>query len=98
VNQRKSTLAAFALTVCLAGPCAAQQAPVPPQTSAREACAEYFGCLEYGMLTEAQARTARGHPQFVEPPTAARGPHARELSAMPDLAVQASGIIASWRQ
>lgn len=64
--QRKLALAAITLTVCLAGPCAAQQAPSPAQTSASEACTEYFGCLHYGTLTEAQARTARGHPEFVE--------------------------------
>jgi hypothetical protein len=69
VNQRKSALAAFALTVGLAGPCTAQQPPVPAQTTASEACAEYFGCLHYGTLTEAQARTARGHPEFVEAPS-----------------------------
>jgi hypothetical protein len=69
VNQRKSILVALALTVGPSGPCAAQQAPIPPQTAASEACAEYFGCLHYGTLTEAQARTARGHPEFVEPPS-----------------------------
>ena len=69
MNQRKSTLAVLALTVGLAGPCAAQQAPNPAQTAASEACAEYFGCLHYGTLTEAQARTARGHPEFVEAPS-----------------------------
>lgn len=34
-------------------------------------CAEYFGCLKYGTLTPAQARTCRGHPQFVEVQSAA---------------------------
>ena len=34
-------------------------------------CAEYFGCLRYGTLTPAQARTCRGHPQFVEAQSAA---------------------------
>ena len=34
-------------------------------------CAEYFGCLRYGTLTPAQARTCRGHPQFAEPKSAA---------------------------
>ena len=58
-------------------------------------CAEYFGCLHYGTLTEAQARTARGHPLFVEPQsvTAAQG---RKSSATPDRAVQA--IVAPSRQ
>lgn len=30
-----------------------------------EDVAEYFGCLPYGTLTPEQARTARGHPEFV---------------------------------
>jgi hypothetical protein len=34
-------------------------------------CAEYFGCLTYGTLMAAQARTCRGHPQFVEVQSAA---------------------------
>ena len=91
MNQRKSTLAAFALTVCLAGPCAAQQAPIPAPTSASEACAEYFGCLHYGVLTEAQARTARGPPQFVEP-------QSEKVSATPNRTAQASRIVAPSRQ
>ena len=28
---------------------------------------EFPGCVNYGSLSEEQARTARGHPQFVEP-------------------------------
>jgi hypothetical protein len=68
VNRSKSVLAALALTASLAVPCAAQQSPVQVQAAANEACAEYFGCLRYGTLTEAQARTARGHPEFVEAP------------------------------
>ena len=94
MNQRKSTLEAFALTVCLAGPCAAQQVPIPAQTSASEACAEYFGCLHYGTLTEAQARTARGHPEFVEAPleTASR------TEATADRAAQAPRTRAVARQ
>ena len=66
MNPSKSALAALVITVGLAVPCAAQQAPLPVQATASEACAEYFGCLHYGTLTEAQARTARGHPEFVE--------------------------------
>jgi hypothetical protein len=56
-------------------------------------CAEYFGCLNYGILTEAQARTARGHPEFLEPQseTASR---AEKLTATPERTVQASRIVA----
>jgi hypothetical protein len=46
----------------------------------------------YGILTEAQARTTRGHPQFVEPL------HAMELSAPPDRTEQVSRTVASARR
>jgi hypothetical protein len=69
VNPSKSALAAIALLVAFAVPSAAQQAALPVQATTSEACAEYFGCLHYGTLTEAQARTARGHPEFVEVPS-----------------------------
>ena len=96
MNKSKSAIAALALTVGLAVPCPAQQAPIPPQTTASEACAEYFGCLHYGTLTEAQARTTRGHPQFVKPTAGAL--HAMELSATPDRTEQTSRTVASSRR
>jgi hypothetical protein len=69
VNPSKCALAALALSAVFAAPSAAQQAAFPVQATTSEACAEYFGCLHYGTLTEAQARTARGHPEFVEAPS-----------------------------
>jgi hypothetical protein len=69
VNPCKSALAALALSVAFAMPSAAQQAGLPVQATTSEPCAEYFGCIQYGTLTEAQARTARGHPEFVEAPS-----------------------------
>ena len=69
MNPSKSALAALALSVAFTVPSAAQQAALPVQATTSEACAEYFGCLHYGTLTEAQARTARGHPEFVEAPS-----------------------------
>ena len=69
MNPSKSVLIVLALSVVFAAPSAAQQAAPPVQATTSEACAEYFGCLHYGTLTEAQARTARGHPEFVEAPS-----------------------------
>jgi hypothetical protein len=97
VKQHKACLAVLLLAVGLASPCAAQQVSFGPETSASERCAEYFGCLHYGILTEAQARTARGHPLFVEPQTAAASP-TRDLSATPDLAVHASRPVVPTHQ
>lgn len=71
MNPSKSALAALALSVVFAAPSAAQQPALPLQATTSDACAEYFGCLHYGTLTEAQARTARGHPEFVEAPSQA---------------------------
>ena len=87
MKQHKTCLAVLLLAVGLAGPSAAQQVSFVPETGASEPCAEYFGCIHYGILTEAQARTARGHPQFVEPETTTAS---QALSATPDLAVHAS--------
>jgi hypothetical protein len=69
VKQYKTCLAVIVLASGLAAPSAAQQVSFVPDTSASDPCAEYFGCLHYGTLTEAQARTARGHPEFVEAPS-----------------------------
>ena len=69
MNPSKSALIVLALSVVFGAPSAAQQAAIPVQNTTSEACAEYFGCLHYGTLTEAQARTARGHPEFVEAPS-----------------------------
>jgi hypothetical protein len=64
----------FGLSACLllavaTKPSAAEDAVVgaaaPPA-----ACTEYFECLEYGTLSPEEARTVRGHPQFVEPTAA----------------------------
>jgi hypothetical protein len=51
-----------------------------------------MGCLNYGDLTETQARTARGHPLFVERQAA------REPSASADRVVHASRIGQPSRQ
>jgi len=61
-------LSALLLMAATTTPCLAQDA-APPAYSA--GCVEYFGCLKYGTLTPAQARTCRGHPQFVQVQSAA---------------------------
>jgi hypothetical protein len=91
VKRYKPYLAALVLAVGLVAPSAAQQVSFVPETGASDPCAEYFGCLHYGDLQEAQARTARGHPQFVEP-------QSDKVSAAPDRTVQASRIVASSRK
>ena len=97
MKQHKTCLAVLLLAVGLAAPSAAQQLSFVPETGASEPCAEYFGCLHYGILTEAQARTARGHPQFVEP-QAASASQARDLTATSDRAVHASRPVAPTHQ
>ena len=63
-------LSALLLMAAATTPSVAQEALAG--TAAHSAgCAEYFGCLKYGTLTPAQARTCRGHPQFVEAQAAA---------------------------
>ena len=61
---------ALLLMAAATTPSLAQDAPVGAAAHSA-GCAEYFGCLKYGALTPAQARTCRGHPQFVEAQSAA---------------------------
>jgi hypothetical protein len=77
-------------------PCTAEKASLPPEAS-NDPCAEYFGCLHYGTLTEAQARTARGHPLFVEAQEA-MAPRVLQSSAAPDRALASSPIASSQHQ
>ena len=97
MKQHKKCLVVLLLAVGLASPSSAQQVSFGPKSGANDPCAEYFGCIHYGILTEAQARTARGHPQFVEPQAAAAFP-VRDQSATPDLAVHASRPVALTHQ
>jgi hypothetical protein len=92
-------LALWSLVVILPTTTASNAQNPPSVKDAPEAaeCAEYFGCLHYGILTEAQARTARGHPQFMEPQSETAS-QANKLSATPDLTVQASRIVAPSHQ
>ena len=61
-------LSALLLMAAAATPGVAQDAAVAAHSAG---CGEYFGCLRYGTLTPAQARTCRGYPQFVEAQSAA---------------------------
>jgi hypothetical protein len=94
-------LSALLLVTAASDPSAAQDASTAATPQYPAACveyiAEYFGCIRYGILTEAQARTARGHPQFVEPQTATAS-SARNLSATPDRAVHVSRPVAPTHQ
>ena len=76
----------------------AQNASTPATPNSPAACimyepVEYPTCLRDEALTEEQARTARGHPQFVEPHSATAS-QAREPSAT-DPAAQASRVVPS---
>ena len=94
-------LSALLLAATVAQPGAAQEASTAARPQSPAACveyiAEYFGCLRYGILTEAQARTARGHPLFVER-QAAMASQAREPSAIADRVLHASRIAPPSRQ
>jgi hypothetical protein len=79
-----SGLSALLLIAAVSKPATAQETIVFPQHPCiwYEAV-EFPGCVNYGSLSEEQARTARGHPQFVEPKAATQS-QAREPSATPD--------------
>jgi hypothetical protein len=94
-------LSALLLTAAMSRPGAAQDgsAMVFPQ---HPACiwyeaVEFPGCVSYGTLSEEQARTARGHPQFVEPQAAAAS-QAQAPSATPVPPAHAARIVPSSRQ
>jgi hypothetical protein len=84
-------LSALLLIAALTSRAGANEIGAVEATQPQADCAEYFGCLHYGILTEAQAHTARGHPLFVEP-------QSEKVSATPDRTAQASRIVAPSRQ
>jgi len=77
-------LTALLLIAAVSKPGAAQEAIVFPQIPCiwYEAV-EFPGCVNYGTLSQDEARTARGHPQFVEPVQAATASQAHTPSATP---------------
>jgi hypothetical protein len=71
-------LTVLLLLAAVSKPAAAQEAIVYPQIPCiwYEAV-EFPGCVNYGTLSEEEARTARGHPEFVEPVQAATASQAQ---------------------
>ena len=97
MKQYKTCLTILLFAVGLAAPSGAQQIHFVAEAGASDPCAEYFGCLHYGILTEAQARTARGHPLFVEPESAMAS-QAWDQSATLDPEVHAARSVAPTHQ
>ena len=77
-------LTALLLIAAVSKPAAAQEAIVYPQHPCiwYEAV-EFPGCVNYGSLSEEQARTSRGHPQFIEPVQSATASQAQAPIATP---------------
>ena len=91
-------LSALLLIAATSKPGTAQEASavVIPQGCVVYELAEYPGCVNYGTLSEDEARTARGHPQFVEPVQAATASQVQAPSATPP--AHAAPIVPSSRQ
>jgi hypothetical protein len=90
-------LLATLLTVAASQPGSAQNASPSATPNAPAACivyepVEYPTCLKEEALTEEQARTARGHPQFFQPQTGALS-RALEPGTMLDSAAHAAGVV-----
>ena len=98
-DQRKIAigLTALLLVAAVSKRGAAQEAIAFPQIPCiwYEAV-EFPSCVNYGSLSEEQARAVRGHPQFIEPQAAAS--QDREHDATPDLAAHASRVVPSSPQ
>ena len=91
-------LSALLLIAATSKPGTAQEASavVIPHGCVVYELAEYPGCVNYGTLSEDEARTARGHPQFVEPVQAATAFQAQAPSETPP--AHAARIVPSSRQ
>jgi hypothetical protein len=91
------------LTVAALQPGFAQNASTPATPNSPTACIiyepiEYPTCLTDEALTEEQARTAHGHPQFIEPQSATASQAREPSGATPDPAAQASRVVPSSHQ
>ena len=91
-------LSALLLTAAMSKPGAAQDGsamvfPQHPVCIWYEAV-EFPGCASYRTLNDEQARTARGHPQFVEPQTVASQP--RESIAALDPALASRIVLSAY--
>jgi hypothetical protein len=84
--------------IALSKPAAAQEAIVfPQQPCIWYEAVEFPGCVNYGSLGEEQARTARGHPQFIEP-QGATASQTQGPSATTDQPAHAARIVPFSRQ
>jgi hypothetical protein len=85
------------LIVAASQPGFAQNASTPVTPNSPTACTtyepvEYPTCLKDEALTEEQARTARGHPQFFQPQTGTVS-RALEPGTILDSAAHAAGVV-----
>ena len=67
MNQYQAALAALLLTAAAAMPCAAQQAPSPPQALPNDICAECFAYLEFPPALEPEFNAMRGEAHLRAP-------------------------------
>ena len=96
--MRKIAIGLSALLIVAASqPGSAQKASSPAIPNFPTACivyepVEYPTCLKDEPLTEEQARTARGHPQFFQPQTGTLS-RALEPGTVLDSAAHAAGVV-----
>ena len=96
--MHKTAIGLSALLIVTASqPGSAQNASTPATPNSPTACityepVEYPTCLKDEALTEEQARTARGHPQFFQPQTGTLS-RALEPGTILDGAAHASGAV-----
>ena len=94
-------LSALLLIAATSKPGSAQNASSPATPNSSTACiiyepVEYPTCLNDEVLTEDQARTARGHPQFFQPQTGSLS-RALEPGTILDSAAHATGVVPAPR-
>ena len=84
-------LTSLLLMAAVSKPAAAQEATIvfPQHPCIWYEAVEFPGCVNYGSLGEEQARTARGHPQFIEP----QGTQTQAPSATTDQPANAARIV-----
>jgi hypothetical protein len=75
---------------------AGQQLRSEPADLFADPCAEYFGCVEYRPLSEAEARSSRGYPRPVAAQTARLLPE--KLAGDATWLEQPSLMDTSWRR
>ena len=101
-TMHKIAIGLSALLVAASQPGFAQNARAPATPNSPTACVtyepvEFPTCLKDEVLTEEQARTARGHPQFFAPHSETLS-RALEPGTILDGAAHASGVVPSARK